>query len=71
MKKLSTCVIISSFLLFYVFWGYQLLRNLLIQHHKDKVQEDIEKKDQLKRKISSQTLHVDSKEITDQYKQKV
>ena len=46
------------------------LRNLLIQHHKDKVEEHREKRDQLKRKLSPQTLHTINKEITEQYEQK-
>ena len=43
------------------------LRNLLIQHHRDRVREHIEKRNELKRKIPPQNLHTINKEITDQY----
>ena len=43
------------------------LRNLLIQHHRDRVRGHIEKRNELKRKIPPQNLHTINKEITDQY----
>ena len=44
-----------------------MFQNLLIQHHRDRVRGDIEKRNELKRKITSQNLHTINKEITDQY----
>lgn len=45
------------------------LRNLLIQHHKDKIHEHMEKRDKLKRKIPPQNLHTINKEIMDHYEE--